>query len=171
VKVISLKIIILEGGNKLVYKNKDEYTIKTAFGNFPDVNEAIKEVPSIKESKNVKKCEWCGRYFLSIGNRYNRRKTCSEECSIEFRRCRNRRNNDKRKLLVKHQNQNVIAEYKRNKGLLPTGFNQIDSNKTMGETILWKGIPMKNGEYDWEQEARIIRKLKRDIYKRNIVNH
>lgn len=168
--MVLLKVIILEGGNKLVYRNKDEYTIKTSIGNFTDVNNAIEKVPVIKTSKNVKQCEWCGKYFIKIGNRSNRRKTCSNNCSVELRRWRNRKNLDKHKLFVKHQNQRTIDEYKKNKGLLPTGFNQIDTNKTMGETILWEGIPKKNGENDWEKEQRIIKKLKRDLYKDNIVN-
>lgn len=166
-----MKVIILEGGNKLFYKNRDEYTIKTTIGNFNDVNDAIQEFPVIKESRNVKKCVWCGKYFINVGRGCNTKKTCSNHCSIEHRRQRNRNNLGKHKLFVKHQNQRVIEEYKKNKGLLPTSFNQIDTNKTMGETILWDGIPKKlNGEYDWEKEQRIIKKLKRDLYKDNIVN-
>ena len=59
-----MKVIILDGGNKLIYRNKDEYTIKTSFGNFTCVNEAVEKVPVIKESKNIKKCEWCNKYFI-----------------------------------------------------------------------------------------------------------
>ena len=51
-----MKVIILDGGNKLIYRNKDNYMIKTSKGNFTDVNDVIKKVPSIIGSKNVKKC-------------------------------------------------------------------------------------------------------------------
>ena len=166
-----MKMIILDGGNKLIYKNKDKYTIKTSVGNFTDVNEAVKKVPSIIGSKNVKKCVWCGRFFINVGPGSHKRKTCSKNCSIEHRRQRNRNNLYNHRLFVKHQNQRVIEEYKKNKGRLPTGFNQIDTPQTMGEVILWDGIPKKpNGEYDWEKEHKIIKKLKRDLYKNNIVN-
>lgn len=76
-----MKIAILNGGCKLYYKNKDEYTIKTTIGNFTDVNEVIKKYPNVKESKYVRKCKWCGRYFITIGNRSNKRKYCSDNCS------------------------------------------------------------------------------------------
>lgn len=166
-----MKIAVLDGGNKLIYKNKDEYTIKTTIGNFNDVNEVIKKYPEVKNSKNVKKCEYCNKYFIVIGNRQNRRKYCSDLCSKEAHRLQKWRNQLKRKNFYKHQNQRVLAEYKKNKGKLPTGFTQIDTNKTMGETILWESIPKKkNGEYNWEKEHRIIKKLKRDLYKNNIVN-
>ncbi len=170
-KVILLKIIILNGGNKLIYKNKDEYLIKTSFGNFTDVNEAVEKVPVIKDSKNIRKCVWCGCYFVNVGSGSNNRKTCSENCSIEFKRQRNRNNYHEKKIFTYNQNERILSEYIKNNGKYPSGFNQIDSNKKLGETMLWDGIPKKNGEYDWEKEARIIKKLKRSLYKNNFINH
>ncbi len=165
-----MKIIILEGGNKLIYKNKDEYVIKTSFGNFTNVNEAIKKVPTIKKSKNIKKCNWCGRYFINVGSGSNNRKTCSKHCSSEYLKNRNRNNYHKKKIFVYNQNERILTEYKKNKGKYPSGFNQIDNPKKLGETMLWEGIPKKNSEYDWNKEQRIVKKLKRALYKDNFVN-
>lgn len=166
-----MKIVILLGGHKCFYKNKDEYVIKTSIGNFVDVNEVVKKYPSVKDDKHVKKCEYCGRYFIKIGNRQNRRKYCSDFCSMDAHRLQKWRNQLRRKNFLKHQNQRVLAEYIKNKGLLPTGFNQIDSNKTIGETILWDGLPKKqNGEIDFDKEQKIIKKLKMSLYKNNEIN-
>lgn len=166
-----MKIVILQGGNKLFYKNKDDYTVKTTIGNFTNVNEVIKKYPAVKDDKHIEKCVWCGKYFIKLGRGSANKKTCSDSCSIENRRQRNRNNMNKHKLFVKHQNQRVIDEYKKNKGLLPSGFHQIDSNKTMGETILWDGLPKKqNGVVDFDKEKMIINKLKKNLFKNNIIN-
>ena len=165
-----MKVIILENGNKVIYKNKDEYTIKTTIGNFTDVNEVIKKIPNVKNCKNVRKCEWCGRYFINVGSGSNNRKTCSKQCSSEFLKQRNRNNYHKKKIFIYNQNERILSEYTKNNGKYPTGFNQIDNPKKLGETKLWPGIPKRNGEYDWKKESRIVKKLKRALYKDNFIN-
>lgn len=168
--MILLKVIILEGGNKLYYKNKEEYTIKTTIGNFNDVNEAVKKIPVIKDSKNIKKCEWCGRFFINVGSGSNNRKTCSKHCSSEFLKQRNRDNYHKKKIFNYNQKERILNEYIKNNGKYPTGFNQIDHPKKLGETMLWDKIPKQNGEFDWKKEARIIKKLKNSLYLNNWIN-
>lgn len=165
-----MKLIILDNGIKIYYKNKDNYTIKTTIGNFNDVNEVIKKYPNVKESKNVKKCVWCGKYFFNVGSGSNNRKTCSKQCSLEYKRQRNRNNYHKKKIFTYNQNERILNEYVKNNGKYPTGFNQIDNPQKLGETMLWDGIPKKNGEYDWKCEMKIIRKLKNNLYKNNFIN-
>lgn len=166
-----MNMIILNGGKKLVYENKDVYIIKTAGGSFTDINEAVKKYPSIKDDKHIKKCEYCGRYFINVGSGSNNRKTCNKNCSLEFKRQRTRNNYHKKKYFTYHQNERILTEYKKNNGKYPIGFNQIDSPNKLGETILWDGLPKKqNGEIDWKKEQKIIKKLKRALYKDNFVN-
>lgn len=165
-----MKVIILDSGNKLYYKNKDEYIIKTTIGNFNDINEVIKKYPDVKNSKNIKKCVWCGRYFVNVGSGSNNRKTCSKHCSSEFLKQRNRNNYHKKKIFTYNQNERILSEYTKNNGKFPTGFNQIDNSKKLGETMLWDGIPQKNGEYDWKKEQKIVKKLKNALYSNNWIN-
>ena len=130
-----MKVVILEGGNKLIYRNKDEYTIKTSSGNFTDVNEAVEKVPVLKESKNIKKCVWCGKYFIKVGKRSNKRKYCSDDCSKKADNS-NRLDNYYKTLFVNY-NENPADKYK---------YSMNDWAK--GEQ-LGKGTQYKHNDLKW----------------------
>ena len=130
-----MKVIILDGGNKLIYRNKDEYTIKTSFGNFTDVNGAVEKVPVIKESKNIKKCEWCNKYFIKVGNRSNKRKYCSDNC---YHKAHNSNSMDNYyKSLIVNYGENPADKYR---------YSMNDWSK--GEE-LGKGTEYKHNDRKW----------------------
>ena len=64
---------------RIIY-NEDKYRIKTPIGVFNDLNDAIQVYPYITEAERVRKCKYCGRYFLRTGVKDVRRIYCTEEC-------------------------------------------------------------------------------------------
>ena len=64
---------------RIIY-DKDKYRISTPIGVFKDLNDAIEVYPHLYEAERVKKCKYCGRYFLRTGVKDVRRIYCSEEC-------------------------------------------------------------------------------------------
>lgn len=142
-----MKIIYLTEHIKLIYKNFHEYTIKSPLGVFKDINDAIEAYPIITENKHVIKCKYCGKYFLKLEKRDNRRVYCSEECKRYYKQDYNNQQYYQKK---KKRDEFKLYSMKENK--YNKEFNQDDTYWGIGNT----NISGRIGE-DFDNEHKKIR--------------
>lgn len=94
-------------------------------------------------------CAYCGKPITTPNRKY-----CNKECFKKARADRQWQRRLKQIYQDRQRNQTIITEYKKNHILLPTGFNQIDDPKHLGNTNLSRHI---NPENDFEKEMRLIK--------------
>ena len=99
------------------------------------MHKAIVIFPNLINEKPVRKCEYCGKYFLHF-KKGNPPKTCSNECRKKYRYDYINNHKKQNKKHKKHNSKNIIRETITNKGYLPDGWNQDDTLYDLGESHL-----------------------------------
>lgn len=159
----------------LEWNSNSNYTVITPSNSFNDINEAILVYPELAEAKYIAKCNLCNKYFVKY--KANRRKYCSDSCSEEANRLKQNKRDLHNEYSINNRNKRSIEEYKSQHGQLPQNFNQCDFNIYDKKQVMLGGVKLfqshkkdDKGEYDWEYELKLIKKLKRELYKDNIIN-
>ena len=138
---------------RIIYKDLTEYTIKTPLGVFKTVDDAIECYPQLKTHKNIKQCNYCGKYFIKVGKKNNGRKYCSEECSETYNRLNKLEINRmwRRDKYIRDKN-TTILEDKQNKSR-NWEFNQNDTFWGIGSSHI-----MEHPKEDEDIEHKTIQK-------------
>ena len=152
----------------ITQKYKHCYIIETPLGNFDDINKAIEVFPNLTKDKHVIECEWCGKYFLRYGTKYNGKKTCDSTCAKLLKQHNDRCRKSEYIAIKKQVSEINLHDFIQSKGALPDGFNQDDSFYELGESNLTQNVTKdsKTGEYDWDKELKVIQKEKRRLLNR-----
>jgi hypothetical protein len=125
-----------------LYRNNKQYI--TGINYNPPLTREILNMIIVRTNLNIDweqlwfdlhntKCQWCGEYFNP--QETTRRKYCSEYCSKESEKEKKRENTRKHRLKHKRNIETFYRERYANVGYLPTGFNQVDNPKQLGNSI------------------------------------
>ena len=156
--------------NKLaLYKNRNYIASVTIQGTptFNDTLNLMNKVDLCIDWQNlwvnltttVNKCRYCGKPL--INDPFTKQKIyCSHECEKEYKRWQeaNKKFRLRKKKPLKEYE--YIEWYKNNIKPLPAGFNQIDTPKGLGNTMLPKHL---NPEHDFEKEKALVKNEKKRL--------
>ena len=131
-----------------------DYEVLTPLGSYNDINKAVEQYPYLNEHKNIRKCAFCGKYFVKVGRENATRKYCSDYCSKEAHKDSKARWKRKQDKLQRIYAERTIDESIKNKEYIDRGneFMQIDTPATMGESNL-----KEHRKKDFEYEMKLIK--------------
>ena len=147
-KIIKIKDI------QIIYKDFHEYTIKTPIGVFKDINDAVKCYPYLKDDgRNIKRCGYCGKYFIKAGRKDAARKYCSKKCSDAYNTINKREINRMwtRDKYLRDKTYNIVNDYLYHKQ--NPEYTENDTFWGLGSSHLGE-----HAQKDHEHEHNIIKK-------------